>query len=259
MNPITMAKKLEIMEETYDIQLKQNELLLQRLDNLSKAYNDKLKESTDILREQYKNTFQEYIKMQTKKQADMQEVCNEQKLEMERMKDKFNRKINDLKDQHAQELKEQDAKMKENFEKLRNEDHIKLKEQADLNYKNNITIQLLKQQIEDQRVEHSSRVVQVKKYEDTVKVQSGTISSLQRKVQDQSEKINGLEKKLETLNERLRTLNIPEDFIEKEKQMTLQINTLSKQLEMSERAIENWKKKYQILETTSRRSVRRRT
>lgn len=259
MNPSTMAKRLEIMEETYDIQLKQNELLLQRIDNLSKAYNDKLKESTDILRDQYKTTFQEYIRLQTKKQSEMQEVCNEQKLEMDRIKERYNRKMDELKTLHAQELKEQETKMKENFDKIRADDNAKLKEQADLNYKNGITIQLLKQQIEDQRVEHSSRVVQVKKYEDTVKVQSGTISSLQRKNQDQTEKINGLEKKLEILNERLKTLNIPEDFIEKEKQMTLQINTLIKQVEMSERTIENWKKKYQILETTSRRSVRRRT
>ncbi|MFO0089663.1 MAG: hypothetical protein ACK518_02510 [bacterium] len=170
MNPSTMAKKLEIMEETYDIQLKQNDLLLQRIDNLSKAYNDKLKESTDILRDQYKTTFQEYIRLQTKKQAEMQEVCNEQKLEMDRIKERYNRKMDELKTLHAQELKEQETKMKENFDKIRADDNAKLKEQADLNYKNGITIQLLKQQIEDQRVEHSSRVVQVKKYEDTFNV-----------------------------------------------------------------------------------------
>jgi uncharacterized coiled-coil protein SlyX len=253
-----LAKKIEIMEETYDIQLKQNDLLLQRLDNLSKAYNEKLKENTDILRDQYKTAFHDYIKQQTRKQGELQEICNEQKQENTIIKDKFQRIISDLKIQHHAELKEQEQKMNQEFEKIRIEDNNKLKEQLDLNLKNNVSIQLLKQQIEDQRVEHSARVVQVKKYEDTVKIQNGTISSLNRKIQEQAGKIETLEKKLAVLNERLSTLNIPEDFIEKEKQMTLQLNALTKQVEMAERTVENWKQKYQILETTSRRSMRRR-
>jgi hypothetical protein len=253
MNHETLSKRVELMEETYELQLKQNDALLQRMETLSKSYNAKLREHTELLKEQYKETLKDYIKQQTQKYKALDVVCTELKQELVRNREQHKVAVDKVVNRMQVEMNEKHEETLMECERLREEDKQHLVKLKENNMKQACTITLQKQQLADQAIEHSTRLVQMKKYEATVTDQSNRIHDLQRKLNDQKEYTGILENKLVVLTDRLKTLNVPEDFVEKEKQMMGEINTLTRKAELLERTVDNWKTKYQLLENSSKR------
>lgn len=255
MTQLTLDK---IMEETFDLQKRQVQTLLSRLEQSEKEYNEQIQRHTEILRDQYKETLRECIQQQSRKYADLEETCLELKQELIKVKDQSKIALDRALERQLAEFQTKQDEKRVALEQTLEEERKQLVSLKERMLKQSCTISLQKQQLTDQTIEHSSRLVQIKKFEETVQEQTCRIEDLQRKLKEQKEYTDILENKITVLNDRLKTLNVPEDFVEKEKQMLSEIKILERKHDMAQRNVENWQNKYKLLETQmSRRRVGR--
>lgn len=249
MDESTALKRGQIMEETYDLQKKQVQTLLNRLEQSSKEYNEQIQRHTVILREQYKETLRDCIQQQSRKYADLEETCTELKQEMIRMKEQHKISLDRALNRQREDFQKKEDVKRTELEQTIQEERKQIAALKETILKHGCTISIQKQQLADQTVEHSSRVVQIKQYEETVREMSARIDDLQRKLKDQKEYTEILENKLSVLTERLKTLNVPADFVDKEKQLLSEIKILERKHDMAQRNVDNWQNKYKMLET----------
>ena len=251
-----LQKRIELMEETHQFQLQQNDALLQRIDRLSSVYNDKIKEHTELLREQFKDTLRDYTKRQTNKYQALETTCSDLQNEIARIKEQAKLNVDRAVEKCVLEYKARLEEQQQQHEDTRQADLAQLALLKETNLKQGCTIALLRQQLTDQAVEHSTRLVELKKYEQTVADQLARIDALQRALEDQQKLTEVAENRIKVLAERLSNLNVPDDFVEREKDLLSQITVLTRKLDIANRSIDNWNNRYRILEMSCARKPR---
>lgn len=250
-NPI---QRIELLQETTEIQRKQNDLLLQRISSLHQTYSEQIKDYSARVRDQYEQTLREYIQQQSERFSELEKQLCEKHQDYLRLKEQTKRILEERDGQHTRERVEwvnEKKAQQEQFEKTLAE--LKSAHARELNWHEGKQ-SMLKQHLAETSMSCAQKQLENKQYEKTVADQSERIETLLAKNREWVDRLRDLDEKNKQLEERLSTLSLPRNFMELEDNYKKEIQRLTKENDLLHRSNRNWQSKYSMLSASQKKS-----
>lgn len=244
--------RIELLQETTEIQKKQNNLLLDRIRSLHQTYSEQMKEHTLRLRTQYEDTLKDYIQQQSDRLSQLQNELEQKQREITKLKEQTKQTLEERDAQHTKETKEWVIAIK-NQKEYSDQlfDDLKISYEKKLGRVEQKQA-LLKQHMAEVTMTCAQQKMQLKEYEKTVSDQSGRIEQLMSKNKEWVDKFREMEEKSKQSEGRFGAQ--PQNFYQIEEDYKKEISKLLKENDLLQRSNKNWQSKYSMLAAFQRKA-----